>query len=92
MTNDLYANASANSLPTTGCYQIWTNYINRPLPVGGNGLGAVPPGSQGQAGGLDLGEKIANASSQSFALLAYALPIITGYFADTKTGRFNMIW
>jgi dipeptide/tripeptide permease len=55
-------------------------------------MGAVPAGSQGQAGGLGLGEQVANASSQSFALLAYVLPILTGYFADTKTGRFNMIW
>lgn len=43
----------------TGCAQIWTNYINRPLPKGGNGFGAVPAGSQSTQGALGMGESIA---------------------------------
>ncbi|KAL6817676.1 hypothetical protein V8C40DRAFT_253540 [Trichoderma camerunense] len=75
-----------------GCAQIWTNYINRPLPKGGNGYGSPPPGSQATQGALGLGEQIANATSQSFSLLAYCLPLIVGYLADTRFGRFPMIF
>ncbi|KAF3067734.1 Peptide transporter PTR2 [Trichoderma lentiforme] len=75
-----------------GCAQIWTNYINRPLPKGGNGYGSPAPGSQATQGALGLGEQIANATSQSFSLLAYCLPLIVGYLADTRFGRFPMIF
>ncbi|KAK7994371.1 hypothetical protein PG991_015959 [Apiospora marii] len=75
-----------------GCAQIWTNYINRPLPKGGNGMGAVPYGSQANQGALGLGEQIANATTQSFTLLAYLLPLFVGYLADTRFGRYNMIF
>lgn len=33
-----------------------------------------------------------NATNQSFNLLAYCLPLIVGYLADTRTGRYNMIF
>lgn len=69
-----------------------TNYINRPLPVGGNGYGAPPRGSQKTGGALGLGEAKATAVQQSFAMLAYALPMLFGYLADTRVGRFNMIF
>ncbi|KAH8810922.1 putative oligopeptide transporter [Xylogone sp. PMI_703] len=75
-----------------GCAQIWTNYINRPLPKGGNGYGAVPHGSQATQGALGMGEQIANATTQSFNMLAYCLPLVVGYLADTRFGRFNMIF
>ena len=75
-----------------GCAQIWTNYINRPLPKGGNGWGAVGPGSQATQGALGLGEQIANATSQSFSLIAYCLPLVVGYLADSKFGRYPMIF
>jgi MFS family permease len=100
-----------------GCAQIWTNYINRPLPKGGNGYGSPAHGSQATQGALGLGEQIAvrprsspvnfqpllcvshanlyqtqNATSQSFSLLAYCLPLVVGYLADTRFGRFPMIF
>ncbi|KAL7918327.1 hypothetical protein ACQKWADRAFT_316602 [Trichoderma austrokoningii] len=75
-----------------GCAQIWTNYINRPLPKGGNGYGSPARGSQATQGALGLGEEIANATSQSFSLLAYCLPLVVGYLADTRFGRFPMIF
>ncbi|KAI1856857.1 uncharacterized protein JN550_013659 [Neoarthrinium moseri] len=75
-----------------GCVTIWTNYINRPLPIGGNGLGSPPYGSQATQGALGLGEKVANATSQSFNMLAYVLPLFVGYLADTRFGRYNMIF
>lgn len=33
-----------------------------------------------------------NATSQSFSLLAYCLPLIVGYLADTRFGRYPMIF
>ncbi|KAJ6790437.1 hypothetical protein PWT90_03015 [Aphanocladium album] len=75
-----------------GCAQIWTNYINLPLPTDGNGLGSVPAGSQQTQGALGLGTKVANATGQSFNLLAYCLPLIVGYLADTRFGRYPMIF
>lgn len=76
----------------SGCVQIWTNYINRPLPTGGNGLGSPPVGSQGTQGGLGMGEYSANATTQSFNMIAYVLPLFVGYLADTRYGRYKMIF
>ncbi|KAK7750161.1 peptide transporter ptr2 [Diatrype stigma] len=67
------------------------NYVNRPLPEGGNGYGAPPRGTQQTAGALNMGTITANAVTQSFSLLAYALPLVFGYLADTMTGRFRLI-
>lgn len=74
-----------------GCQGLFSNYVNRPLPVGGNGYGAPPRGTQQTAGALGLGQAKANAVNQSFSLLAYLLPLVTGYLADAKTGRYRMI-
>lgn len=74
-----------------GVQPLINNYVNRPLPEGGNGYGAPPPNTQMTAGALGMGTVAANAVNQSFSLLAYALPLLFGYLADTKTGRFRMI-
>lgn len=55
----MYEMVSVYSQCQLGCAQIWTNYINRPLPKGGNGFGAVPAGSQTTQGALGMGEAIA---------------------------------
>ncbi|KAG6106950.1 hypothetical protein E4U13_007171 [Claviceps humidiphila] len=76
-----------------GCAQLWTNYINRPLPKGGNGYGAVAPDSTTSIqGALGMGEQIANATTQSFSLISFCLPLVTGYLADTKFGRYSMMF
>jgi dipeptide/tripeptide permease len=74
-----------------GCQGLFSNFVNRPLPLNGNGWGAPPRGTQQTAGALGLGQAKANAVNQSFSLLAYLLPLITGYLADTRTGRYKMI-
>ncbi|ESZ93293.1 hypothetical protein SBOR_6331 [Sclerotinia borealis F-4128] len=74
-----------------GCNSLFNNYVNRPLPVGGDGYGAPPRGTQQTAGALGLGTVKATATSQSFSMLAYALPLFFGWLADTKTGRFKII-
>ena len=69
-----------------------SNFVNRPLPVGGNGYGAPPQGTQQTAGALGMGTVKANAVNQSFSMLAYVLPMLFGYLADAHTGRFKMIF
>ncbi|KAL4780646.1 POT family-domain-containing protein [Aspergillus varians] len=69
-----------------------SNYVNRPMPVGGNGYGAPARGTQQTPGALGMGTVKANAVNQSFSMLAYALPMIFGYLSDAYTGRFNMIF
>ncbi|KAI5362000.1 Putative proton-dependent oligopeptide transporter family, MFS transporter superfamily [Septoria linicola] len=74
-----------------GVQQLIGNFVNRPLPRGGNGYGAPPAGTQETAGALGLGTVKANAVSQSFSMMVYVLPIFFGWLADTRTGRFNLI-
>ncbi|KAK4038892.1 POT family-domain-containing protein [Parachaetomium inaequale] len=74
-----------------GVQPLISNYVNRPLPEGGNGWGAPPPGDQSTAGALGMGTVVANAVTQSFSMLAYALPLLFGWLADAKTGRFKLI-
>ncbi|KAL4901070.1 hypothetical protein BDW74DRAFT_160693 [Aspergillus multicolor] len=68
-----------------------SNFVNRPMPAGGNGYGAPARGTQDTAGALGMGTVKANAVSQSFSMLAYLLPMIFAYLSDTFTGRFKMI-
>jgi dipeptide/tripeptide permease len=75
-----------------GVQPLISNFVNRPLPDGGNGYGAPARGTQDTAGALDMGTQVANAVSQSFSVIAYASPLIFGYIADTRTGRFKMIF
>lgn len=74
-----------------GIQPLINNFVNRPMPVGGNGAGAPARGTQQTAGALGLGTVKASAVSQSFSLLAYSLPLVFGWLADTKTGRFKLI-
>jgi dipeptide/tripeptide permease len=74
-----------------GVQPLISNFVNRPMPTGGNGWGAPPVGDQQTAGALGMGTTVANAIGQSFSLIAYASPLIFGYIADVKTGRFKMI-
>lgn len=74
-----------------GVQPLISNYINRPLPRDGNGWGAPPAGDQQTAGALGIGTVAANAVTQSFSMLAYALPLLFGWLADAKTGRFKLI-
>uniref|UniRef100_A0A8H7N574 Uncharacterized protein n=1 Tax=Bionectria ochroleuca TaxID=29856 RepID=A0A8H7N574_BIOOC len=74
-----------------GCQGLYSNFVNRPMPDGGNGYGAPPIGTQQTPGALGMGQAKANAVNQSVNFLAYALPLITGYLSDTRTGRFSMV-
>ncbi|KAI0395326.1 major facilitator superfamily transporter peptide [Xylariaceae sp. FL0594] len=74
-----------------GVQPLIANYVNRKLPPGGNGYGAPARGTQDPAGALGMGTVTANAVTQSFNFLAYALPLLFGYLADTRFGRFKII-
>ncbi|KAK4211375.1 hypothetical protein QBC37DRAFT_320439 [Rhypophila decipiens] len=75
-----------------GCNQVYKNFIRAPLPLDGNGTGAVgSPNSEYTAGALGRGTVVATAMTEAFKFLAYALPVFFGWLADTKYGRFRMI-
>ncbi|TVY58000.1 Peptide transporter PTR2 [Lachnellula cervina] len=74
-----------------GVQPLFANYVNRPLPAHGNGWGAPQRNSENTAGALGMGTVKSTAVSQSFSMLAYALPVFAGYISDTRTGRFKMI-
>ena len=56
-----------------GCNQVFKNFIRGGLPVGGNGAGAPPRGTQKTAGALGKGTVIASAMTDAFKFLAYAM-------------------
>ncbi|KAF9465247.1 PTR2-domain-containing protein [Collybia nuda] len=74
-----------------GCVGSFNNFVQRPLPLGGNGAGATPAGTQLTPGALGLGLKVATALTTSFSFLAYVFPIFGGILADTKWGRYKTI-
>ncbi len=77
-----------------GCSGVFANFITNPLPVGGNGAGAVAAGALGaneKAGALGQGSQMSTALTQLFTFLAYTIPIFGAIIADTKWGRFKTI-
>lgn len=75
-----------------GVQTVFSNFMQFPLPAGGNGAGAPPAGSEETAGALGKGEQFSVAIGLLFLFLAYVVPIFAGYGADVYTGRFRMIW
>jgi dipeptide/tripeptide permease len=57
----------------------------------GNGSGAPPAGTQETAGALGKGLQFANAFVLLFTFLAYIIPIMGAWIADTRLGRFKTI-
>jgi POT family proton-dependent oligopeptide transporter len=56
--------------------KIWNNYMKNPLPVGGNGAGAVAQGAAGLnqvTGGLGMGSVSASAVTSAFNFLTYTM-------------------
>jgi len=74
-----------------GVQTVFSNFMQYPLPPGGNGAGATPKGSQETAGALGKGEQFSVAMGLLFLFLAYVVPIFGGWVADTKLGRFRTI-
>ncbi|KAI5889083.1 PTR2-domain-containing protein [Schizophyllum commune H4-8] len=75
-----------------GVSGVFTNFIQRPLPAGGNGAGAPAAGTQASAGALGLGLQTATALVTLFNFLAYVTPMLGGMIADMKLGRLKTLW
>lgn len=54
--------------------------------------GAPPKGTQQSAGALNLGLQTAQALTVLFTFLAYCTPLLGGYLADAKLGRYKACW
>lgn len=74
-----------------GAQNVFSNFVQFPLPAGGNGAGAPPRGTQETAGALNMGEQTSTAIVLLFTFLAYVVPVFSGYFADVHIGAFRMI-
>ncbi|GME41663.1 Oligopeptide transporter [Neofusicoccum parvum] len=74
-----------------GAKTVFSNFMQYPLPEGGNGAGAPAAGTQGTAGALDKGLQFSNAFVLLFSFLAYVVPILGAWIADVKWGRFKTI-
>ncbi|KAK8858886.1 hypothetical protein IAR55_003117 [Kwoniella newhampshirensis] len=70
---------------------LFPNFVQRPLPPGGPGTGAPPPGSQITPGALGMGLQVSTALSVIFNLLAYMTPLAGGMLADMRWGKFKTI-
>lgn len=74
-----------------GVQQVFSNFMQYPLPKGGNGAGAPPEGTQETAGALGKGAQFSAAIGLLFLFLAYVVPIFGAWLADTKIGRYKTI-
>ncbi|EAW09074.1 putative MFS peptide transporter [Aspergillus clavatus NRRL 1] len=74
-----------------GAKNVFSNFIQFPLPEGGNGAGAPPRGTQKTAGALGMGQQASQGLVLLFSFLAYVLPIFGGWWADVHIGRYKAI-
>ncbi|PYH98434.1 MFS peptide transporter [Aspergillus ellipticus CBS 707.79] len=74
-----------------GAQTVYSNFIEFPLPKGGNGAGAPPRGTQETAGALGMGLQASDALVLLFSFLAYVIPIFGGWWADVSVGRYKAI-
>ncbi|KAJ5756679.1 hypothetical protein N7533_006222 [Penicillium manginii] len=74
-----------------GARTVFANFIEFPLPNGGNGAGAPPRGTQQTAGALGMGLQASSALTLLFSFLAYVIPLFGGWWADVHIGRYKAI-
>lgn len=75
-----------------GLTNVISNFVQFPLPKGGNGWGATPKDSQLTAGALDQGLQVATALTLVYNFLSYVTPLLGAYLADARYGRYPTIW
>ncbi|KAF8608890.1 PTR2-domain-containing protein [Ceratobasidium sp. AG-I] len=73
---------------TTGPF---VNYIQRPLPIGGNGAGAPAKGGEGRPGALGKGQQASTGLTTYNSLFSYCTPILGAIIADAYWGKFKTI-
>ncbi|KAF5336761.1 hypothetical protein D9758_016383 [Tetrapyrgos nigripes] len=71
-----------------GCSNVFTNFIQQPLPPGSH-TGAGGP--TGQSGALDRQQQTATGLTTFFQFWCYVTPLLGAYIADAHLGRFNTI-
>jgi dipeptide/tripeptide permease len=75
-----------------GVKTVFNNFMQFPLPEGGDGSGAVPKSDpNGHAGALGMGLQFASAIGTLFTFLAYIIPIFGAWLADAHIGRYRAI-
>ncbi|KAI0439468.1 POT family protein [Xylaria telfairii] len=75
-----------------GVKAVFNNYLQFPLPEGGDGSGAIDASKpNSHAGALGLGLQAASALTLLFTFLAYVIPIFGAWWADTRIGRYRAI-
>ncbi|QRV78967.1 peptide transporter PTR2 [Ceratobasidium sp. AG-Ba] len=67
------------------------NYIQRPLPPGGNGAGAPPKGTEIRPGALGKGQKASTGITNCFSFLAFVTPIFGAIIADLYWGKLKTL-
>ncbi|GME76087.1 unnamed protein product [Ambrosiozyma monospora] len=72
-----------------GVSHVLTNFIMRPMPAGST-TGATGTANKA-AGALGLGLQVANAFVTLLKFLAYVTPLLGGYLADSRFGRYKAI-
>ncbi|KAJ1304342.1 hypothetical protein OPQ81_005499 [Rhizoctonia solani] len=73
---------------TTGPF---VNYIQRPLPIGGNGAGAPAKGSGETPGALGKGQQASTGLTTYNSFFSYCTPILGAIIADAYWGKFKTI-
>ncbi|KAG8703545.1 hypothetical protein FRC09_004104 [Ceratobasidium sp. 395] len=68
------------------------NYIQRPLPPGGNGAGAPPKGTEIRPGALGKGQKASTGITNCFSFLAFVTTIFGAIISDTYWGKFKTLF
>ncbi|CAG8143544.1 unnamed protein product [Penicillium olsonii] len=74
-----------------GAKTVFSNFVQFPLPEGGNGAGAPPRGTQKTAGALGMGLQASSGITLLFLFLSYVIPIFGGWWADVHVGRYKAI-
>lgn len=76
---------------SSGAGAVVYNYVQFPLPKGGNGTGATPRGTQQTPGALGFGLRKSNAIFVSISFLSPFLKLFSAWLADVKIGRFGVL-
>ncbi|KAH7061213.1 POT family-domain-containing protein [Macrophomina phaseolina] len=87
----VFSNFMMYPLPEGGTWRLMKLLFSGLMDIPGNGAGAPAAGTQGTAGALGKGLQFANAFVLLFSFLAYVIPILGAWIADTRWGRFKTI-
>ncbi|KAJ1304227.1 hypothetical protein OPQ81_005391 [Rhizoctonia solani] len=70
----------------------FVNYIQRPLPEGGNGAGAPLKGTESRPGALGKGQQASTGLTTFFSFLSYLTPILGAILSDAYWGKLKTLF